>query len=78
MTVRVVGARPVEGAAVVSLKPSVVEGDRKRLGQLAVGALVSGHVSRVEDFGVFVDLSRSLKCALSSAGPCCGTPAGLI
>ena len=62
VTVRVIGARPIEGAAVVSLKPSVVEGDKKRLGQLAVGALVSGHVSRLEDFGVFVDLSRSLKC----------------
>ena len=56
-----IGARPIEGAAVVSVKPSVVEGDRKRLGQLAVGALVSGHVSRVEDFGIFIDLSRSLK-----------------
>ena len=58
---RVTGARLLEGAAVVSLKPSVVEGDAKRLQALTLGGLATGHVSSVQDFGLVVDLSKTLR-----------------
>ena len=55
----------------VSLRPSIVEGDTKRLKALTLGGLASGHVSRVEEFGLFVDLSKTLRCSWLSdtSGP---------
>ena len=52
----------------MTLKASVVQGDSQRLQSLTLGGLATGHVSRVEDFGLFVDLSKTLRRAPRAAG----------
>ena len=63
---RVVGARPMDGLAVLSLRPSVVESGVASYADVKPGALVKGTVASVEDYGVFVALTPSVKCGPSS------------
>lgn len=60
---RVVGARPMDGLAVLSLKPSVVDLGVASYADVRPGALMRGTVASVEDYGIFVALTPSVKCA---------------
>lgn len=62
---RVVGARPMDGLAVLSLRLSVVESGVASYADVKPGALVKGTVASVEDYGVFVALTPSVKRAPS-------------
>ena len=66
---RVVGARPMDGLAVLSLRPSAVESGVASYADVQPGALVKGTVASVEDYGVFVALTPSVKCGPSSPKP---------
>ena len=59
---RVVGARPMDGLAVLSLKPSVVDLGVASYADVRPGALMRGTVASVEDYGIFVALTPSVKC----------------
>ena len=63
VTARVTGARPMDGLAVCTLKPSAVEGGALSYEDIAPGQLMSGTVDGIEDFGVFVKLAVGVKCA---------------
>lgn len=62
---RVVGARPMDGLAVLSLRPSVVESGVASYADVKPGAIIKGTVASVEDYGVFVVLTPSVKRAPS-------------
>ena len=66
VTARVTGARPMDGLAVCTLKPSAVEGGALSYEDIAPGQLMSGTVDGLEDFGVFVKLAVGVKCASAS------------
>ena len=63
MRARVVGARPMDGLAALSLKPSVVEQGVASYADVRPGAVVRGAVASVEDYGVFVAITPSIKRA---------------
>ena len=58
---RVLGFRPFEGIATVTLKPSVVDKAFEGIKDLQPGGIVSGTVSSVEDFGLLVSLTSNLR-----------------
>ena len=62
---RVVGARPMDGLAVLSLRPSVVDSGVATYADVKPGALMKGTVASVEEYGVFVALTPSIKRAPS-------------
>ena len=66
VTARVTGARPMDGLAICTLKPSAVEGGALSYEDIAPGQLMSGTVDGIEDFGVFVKLAVGVKCASAS------------
>ncbi len=63
MRARVVGARPMDALAALSLKPSVVEQGVASYADVRPGAVVKGTVASVEDYGVFVAITPSVKRA---------------
>ena len=56
MRARVIGSRPFDGLAVLSLKPGVVDQQAVEAGDLQLGASVAGEVIKVEDYGLLVKL----------------------
>lgn len=58
---RVMGSRPFEGVASVTLKPSVVDKAVEGIRDLQPGGIVSGSVSSVEEFGLLVALTSNLR-----------------
>ncbi|KAK9832620.1 hypothetical protein WJX81_004603 [Elliptochloris bilobata] len=58
---RVVGTRPMDALAVLSLRPSVVESGVASYADVRIGALMKGTIASVEDYGVFVTLTPSIK-----------------
>ena len=76
VTARVTGARPMDGLAVCTLKPSAIEGGALSYEDIAPGQLMSGTVDGIEDFGVFVKLAVGVKCASASfcLGRCLSRP----
>lgn len=60
---RVIGARPMDGLAVCSLKEAAVRAGTISYSDIAPGAVVSGTVENIEDFGLFVKLAPGIKCA---------------
>ena len=68
VTARVTGARPMDGLAVCTLKPSAIEGGALSYEDIAPGQLMSGTVDGIEDFGVFLKLAVGVKCASASFG----------
>ena len=53
---RVIGSRPFDGLAVLSLKPGVVDQQAVAAGDLQLGASVAGEVMKVEDYGLLLKL----------------------
>ncbi|KAL4451480.1 hypothetical protein ABPG75_007142 [Micractinium tetrahymenae] len=58
---RVLGFRPMDGLAALSLKPSVVDQNILSLADLRPGMPVSGTVARVEDFGLLVSVTPTIR-----------------
>eukprot|EP00884_Botryococcus_braunii_P015433 jgi/Botrbrau1/2573/Bobra.145_1s0001.1 len=58
---RVIGSRPIDGLATLTLKRSEVEQEFKSLSALKPGTLVSGTVSALEDIGMLVTLGANVK-----------------
>lgn len=58
---RVIGFRPLDGLAVLSLKPSVVDQAVLSLKDLYVGQILEGSVATVDDYGLLVSLSSNIK-----------------
>ncbi|KAK9823324.1 hypothetical protein WJX72_001906 [[Myrmecia] bisecta] len=63
---RVIGQRPMDGLAVVSLKASVVEQQLLSYADVLPGSLVTGTVAAIEDYGMFVSLSTSIRALVPS------------
>lgn len=63
--VKVIGARPIDGLAVVSAKPSVVA-EAVAPSQLAAGQLVTGHIASIDDKGAVLALSPGVRSAAAS------------
>lgn len=51
----------MDGLAALSLKPSVIEQHLLSHADVAPGSLVKGTVTGTEDYGIFVQLTPSLK-----------------
>jgi rRNA biogenesis protein RRP5 len=64
---RVVGFRPVDGLAVVSLKPSVVDQSLLSVADVAPGARVGGTVVRSDEAGVVVQLAPGVRAHVPPA-----------
>lgn len=60
--VKVVGARPMDGLAVLSAKPSVVEAAAAPAPALAAGQVVTGRVASIDDKGAVLTLSPGIRC----------------
>eukprot|EP00873_Tetraselmis_striata_P003989 jgi/Tetstr1/424253/TSEL_014822.t1 len=58
---RVIGQRPVDGIAVLSTKPDVVEQQLLSHADVKVGDMVKGTVASVEEYGLLVKLTASIK-----------------
>ena len=72
---RVIGARPLDGLSVLSLKLAVVDQQAVAAGDLQLGATVTGEVLRVTDFGLLVKLGPGTRfgAAVLLAGRQCLT-----
>jgi len=58
---RVIGLRPIDGLASVSLKPSVVESSILDLSDISIGLKVRGIVEKIDENAIFVRLAPHLK-----------------
>ncbi|BDA47226.1 probable protein RRP5 homolog [Coccomyxa sp. Obi] len=58
---RVIGARPMDGLAVCSLKEAAVRAGTISYSDITPGSIVSGTVDNIEDFGLFVKLAPGVK-----------------
>lgn len=58
---RVVGARPLDGLAVLSLKPSVVDAELASHAEVEPGQLVTGTIASIDDKGALLTLSPGIK-----------------
>jgi hypothetical protein len=76
--VKVIGARPIDGLAVLSAKPSVVA-EASPAAQLAAGQLVTGRIASIDDKGAVLTLSQGVRSveyireATCKQLPCCHT-----
>eukprot|EP00890_Picochlorum_soloecismus_P005949 jgi/Picsp_1/6355/NSC_03704-R1_protein rrp5 homolog len=58
---RVIGLRPIDGLASVSLKPSVVESSILDLSDISIGLKVNGIVEKIDEKAIFLRLAPHLK-----------------
>jgi rRNA biogenesis protein RRP5 len=61
VSARVIGARPMDGLAVCSLKESVLGSGLMSYADIIPGSIFSGSVDSVQDFGIFVKLAPGVK-----------------
>jgi hypothetical protein len=61
--VKVIGARPIDGLAVVSARPSVVAAAAAPA-QLAAGQAVTGRIASIDDKGAILTLSPGVRSVL--------------
>lgn len=62
---RVLGSRPMDGLATLTLQPSAVNAQFATAAEAAPGAIVSGTILSVEEYGLLVSLTQTIRCALS-------------
>lgn len=62
---RVLGSRPMDGLATFTLQPSAVNAQFATASEAAPGAIVSGTILSVEEYGLLVSLTQTIRCALS-------------
>jgi rRNA biogenesis protein RRP5 len=58
---RVIGARPMDGLAVCSLRDAAVRAGTISYADVVPGSIMSGTVENIEDFGLFVKLAPGIK-----------------
>lgn len=58
---RVLGSRPMDGLAAFTLQPSAVSAQFATAAEAAPGAIVSGTILSVEEFGLLVSLTQSIR-----------------
>ena len=69
---RVIGARPLDGLSVLSLKPTVVEQQVASIEEVKPGSLMTGTISSIADYGMLVALAPGIRyiCFLLSSHCC--------
>ena len=63
---RVIGARPLDGLSVLSLKPTVVEQQIASIAEVKPGSLMTGTISSIADYGMLVALAPGIRSELPS------------
>ena len=58
---RVIGARPLDGLSVLSLKPTVVEQQVASLAEVKPGSMMTGTISSIADYGMLVALAPGIR-----------------
>lgn len=58
---RVIGARPLDGLSVLSLKPTVVEQQVASIAEVKPGSLMTGTISSIADYGMLVALAPGIR-----------------
>ena len=58
---RVIGARPLDGLSVLSLKPTVVEQQVASISEVKPGSMMSGAITSIADFGMLVSLAPGVR-----------------
>lgn len=58
---RVIGHRPMDGVAVMTMRPDVVEQLLLSHADVSVGQMIIGTIVKVEDYGLVVQLTPSIK-----------------
>lgn len=58
---RVIGARPLDGLCVLSLKPTVVEQQVATFAEVKPGSVMTGTISSIADYGMLVALAPGIR-----------------
>lgn len=61
---RVIGLRPIDGLASVSLKPTIVDGSLLDISEIQPGLKVSAVIEKVDEYSMIVKLSPTLKASV--------------
>lgn len=67
---RIIGARPLDGLSVLSLKPTVVEQQVASISEVKPGSLMTGTITSIADYGMLVALAPGIRCTCCSNTAC--------